>query len=139
MRNIFSRKCKEEKNLGIIEALTTLPDEIYDFNISNMSKVLKFKRCADIHRSLRLTSFMKTGLTTLFGKHISTYKGEFFFYIWRLEFEGRIYRLYTANNYGTTISVEAEIPEQDSLELAKNCIRFLTKLDSELKQITLKP
>ncbi len=131
MRNIFSRKTHKEKELGTISALPTLPKEIYDFNISNMTKVLKFT-CADVHRSIRLTSTMKSELTSLFGKHISTYRGEFLFYIWRLEFEGKIYRLYTANNYGTTISVEAEINDQDSPVLVKNCIRFLTKLDQEL-------
>lgn len=138
MRNIFNRKKHTEQDFGDIIALSSLPKEIYDFNVSNISKVLKFT-CADAHRSIRLTSTMKTELTTMFGKYLSTHRGEFLFYIWRLEFEGRIYRLYTANNYGTTISVEAEITEQDSPALAKDCIRFLTKLDSELEKIKLKP
>ena len=74
-------------------------------------------------------------LTELYGKYAYMFRGDHYFYVWRLEFDGHVFKIYTAKNYGTSISIEESYNKVDSPALKKVCINFLTKLESELLKV----
>jgi len=97
-------------------------------SVEAFEDVLSFM-CEDIKRSIRLTSVMKKQLTEEFGKHLKTFRGEFFYYIWSLNFEGENFIIYTANRKGTSIYISnCEFSDDKSQVI----IRFLSKLDEML-------
>lgn len=69
------------------------------------------------------------GLTNKFGKHNLTYKGEFFYYVWVLQFGEEVFEVCTANRKGTTITIREKNKEDKSMV----CVEFLRKLDKILK------
>jgi len=99
--------------------------------IENFRDVL-FYICDDVQRSLVLSGYLKKELTRIFGKHNTRYKGEFYYYIWILEFEGYVFEVYTAPVKGSSIS----ILNTENKDLAITCIRFLSKLEDLLKDVS---
>ena len=95
--------------------------------VENFSGVLEYIT-ADIHRIIRLTSYLKNELTDIFGKHNARYRGEFFYYVWNLEFDGDTFCIFTANGKGTTFNIHANREENKS----EKCINFLRKMDELL-------
>ena len=85
--------------------------------------------CANKERSIQLTTYLKEKLTQMFGKHNATFRGEFFFYVWVVEFEGETFNIYTASRKGTQFSIFAKYEENKS----KVCIKFLKKMEELLK------
>ena len=92
--------------------------------VENYNKVLNFI-CDDIHKSIRLTSYLKDVLTKLFGKYNQTYKGEFFYYIWVLKFGDDVFQICTAKDKGTSINILGKLTDNKT----NICIEFLTKFD----------
>lgn len=97
--------------------------------VENFSDVLSFI-CKDTKRSIRLTSYMKNNLTELFGKHNQRFKGNHYYYVWVLEFNGEVFHLYTHKDRGTDIEIIAQFGKSKTNE----CIAFLTELDKLLKE-----
>ncbi len=77
---------------------------------------------------LKLTTYLKTELTQIFGKHNTTFKGEFFYYVWIVKFDNEIFNIFTANDKGTQFSIVSKISENKS----KVCIHFLRKMEELL-------
>jgi len=96
--------------------------------VENFSDVLAFI-CKDTQRSIRLTSYMRDGLTELFGKHNQRFKGNHYYYVWVLEFNGNVFHLYTHKDRGTDIEIIHE--HENKTEI---CLSFLTELDKLLKE-----
>ena len=95
--------------------------------IENLQGVLGFI-CDDIHRSIRLTSYMKNKLTDLFGKHNQTFKGEFSYYVWVLKYREEIIYVFTNNTKGTQFCIMGEFDDKKG----KIAIEFLKKMDTLL-------
>lgn len=114
---------KKEKEMEILKM-----DGKFDLNntiaIENNSSVLNFI-VDDIHRSIRLTSYIKNELTNLFGKHNQRFKGEFHYYVWILKYGDEIFHIFTAPKKGTQICVSKTVT-------SKTCIEFLKQLDKKL-------
>lgn len=87
--------------------------------------------CDDIDRSIKLTTFLKKPLTQLFGKHNTTFRGEFFYYVWIVEFEGNIFEICTSNHKGT----QFQIVEKQDEDKSKVIIRFLRKMEELLDSV----
>jgi len=96
--------------------------------VENFRGVLNYI-CTDVERSIKLTTFMKKEMTQIFGKHNTTFKGEFFYYVWIVEFEGEIFNIATANGKGTQFSVVVRGIDDDKSKL---CINFLRKIEELL-------
>jgi len=52
--------------------------------VENYADVLQYI-CANVHRSIALSTYLKEELTQIFGKHNARYRGEFFYYVWIVE------------------------------------------------------
>jgi hypothetical protein len=53
--------------------------------------------CSDIDRSFLLSKKLKTELTQLFGKHNTSFRGEFLNSVWFVEFENEVFQIFTSN------------------------------------------
>lgn len=95
--------------------------------VENYKGVLQFI-CSNIDRSLKLATYLKDKLTKIFGKHNTRYRGEFFYYVWIVEFEGEIFQIFTANGKGTIFSIVGKRSDNKS----RVCINFLTKMEELL-------
>lgn len=95
--------------------------------VENYDGVLEFI-CADVKRSIKLTTYLKKELTELFGPHNTRFKGEFFYYVWIVQFNGEIFQIYTANGKGTQFAIVGQY-EDDKSEI---CIAFLSKMEELL-------
>jgi len=105
----------------------TIPDNIT--MVENFENVLSYI-CEDFERSVTLTKFLKEELTSLFGKHNTTYRGEFFYYVWALEFNNETFYIFTANRKGTGISIVVDKPiDEDRKSKSIICMSFLKVLE----------
>jgi len=100
--------------------------------VENYGGVLHFI-CANIDRSIKLTTYLKDELTKIFGKHNTRFRGEFFYYVWIVEFEGEIFQIFTANGKGTSFSIVGKHNDNKS----KVCIDFLTKMEELLNMTSV--
>lgn len=98
--------------------------------IENYREVLDYI-CSDIKRSIKLSTYLKDELTKLFGKHNTRFKGEFYYYVWIVLFEGEKFEIYTANGKGTQFEINAKFDDKKS----KECINFLRKMEELLDSI----
>ena len=98
--------------------------------VENFDGVLHYI-CANFKRSIALTTYLKKELTQLFGKHNTTFRGEFFFYVWIVEFDGEIFNIFTANGKGTCFVIAAKYEDDKS----KVCINFLRKMEELLDSV----
>lgn len=96
--------------------------------VENYNGVLQFI-CADVHRSITLSTYLKNELTEIFGKHNKCERNEFLNYVWLVESDGETFKIYTAKNKGTSFLIEAKYDE----DKANACIKFLTKMETLLK------
>ena len=95
--------------------------------VENFKGVLRYI-CADTKRSITLTTYLKEEFTQLFGKHNTRFRGEFFYYVWIVEFDGEIFNIFTANGKGTQFSIVAKYED----DKPKVCINFLRKMEEML-------
>lgn len=131
----FANKITGKTNYDINNLGDITVSEEYSENaksVETFKDVLGFI-CEDIHKSIRLTSSMKKELTEEFGKHIKTFRGEFFYYIWSFNFEGENFIIYTAKGKGSSFYINNCEYTDDKSEVI---IRFLTKFDEILKEKT---
>ena len=98
--------------------------------VENYKGVLQYI-CGDVQRSIKLTTYLKNELTELFGKHNTRFRGEYFYYVWIVEFDGEIFQIFTANGKGASISIVANYEDDKSTV----CINFLRKLEEMLDSI----
>ena len=98
--------------------------------VENYRGVLEFM-CGDVKRSVKLTTYLKEELTQIFGKHNTRFKGEFFYYVWIVEFNGEIFQIFTANRKGTQFSINGKNEDYKS----KVCINFLKKMEELLDSV----
>ncbi len=99
-------------------------------SVENYSGVLQYI-CADIKRSIKLTTYLKNELTEIFGVHNTRFRGEYFYYVWIVEFDGEIFNIFTANGKGVQFSIDAK----DEDDKSKVCISFLRKMEELLDAI----
>ena len=100
--------------------------------VENYREILAYI-CDDINRSIRLTKFLKNELTKIYGKHTRRFRGEFYYYVWDVEFNGEKFSIYTANNKGTSIEIDAE-PNKDKVSVIKE---FLNQLDNQIQKLNI--
>lgn len=93
-------------------------------SVENYKNVLQFI-CDDVDRSINLTKYVKDELTQLFGKNNTRFKGEYFYYVWIVEFEGEIFQIFTDKSKGTQYCIVANYEDDKS----KVCINFLRKIE----------
>jgi hypothetical protein len=98
--------------------------------VENYKGVLQYK-CDNINRSIILTTFLKNELTQLFGKHNTSFKGEFLYSVWIVEFDNEIFHIYTAKNKGTQFSIVGHLND----DKANVCIMFLEKMEKLLNNV----
>ena len=111
-----------------------------DVAVENYEGVLSYI-CSNFDRSIRLTTFNFDKLTSIFGVHNTTFKGEFNYYVWIVEFEGDVFQIFTANGKGTCFTVVDPSfsydtflgPETQPNNKSKNCLKFLKEIDNKLK------
>lgn len=96
-------------------------------SVENYDGVLQFI-CNNIERSIVLTTYLKKELTQIFGKHNTIFKGEFFYYVWIIEFEGEIFQIFTAKGKGTQFSIVGKYGDDKSMV----CMGFLGKMEELL-------
>jgi len=99
--------------------------------VENYDGVLQYI-CENVDRTLKLTTFLKKELTQIFGKHNIRFKGEFFYYVWIVEFENEIFQIFTANRKGTQFTI---IGNNYEIDKSKVCINFLKKMEELLTEI----
>lgn len=102
--------------------------------VENVEDVIHYI-CDNINRSIKLTTFLKKELTQLFGKHNTTFRGEFFYYVWIVEFDGETFNIFTANRKGTQFSIVAKYDENNLKSKTRVCINFLRKIEKMLDEI----
>lgn len=95
--------------------------------VENYNGVLQYI-CANVDRSIKLTTFLRKELTQIFGKHNTRFKGEFYYYVWIVEFDGELFEIFTADGKGTQFSIVAIHGDDKS----KVCITFLRKMEELL-------
>lgn len=71
--------------------------------VENSRKVLDYI-CSNIKRSLSLTRQLTEELTEIFGKHNTTFRGEFFHKIWILKYKDHIFEVFSSKR-GTTFQI----------------------------------
>jgi len=128
----FSKKDKKHDDLTN-KNIVKINDNNIDKNanpIENYKGVLQYI-CADVKRSIKLTTYLKEELTQIFGKHNTRFKGEFYYYVWIVEFEGEIFQIFTANGKGTQFSILAKYEDDKS----NVCINFLRKMGELLDSV----
>ncbi len=128
MKDILSNFFKRNKNhedLTNKNIVKVNSNDIYNNSVAveNYNGVLQFI-CDDVKRSIKLTTYLKEELTQIFGEHNARFKGEFFYYVWIVEFEGEIFQVFTANGKGTQFSIVGKYEDDKS----KVCINFLRKM-----------
>ena len=130
IRDLFKSKKEETFEDAPLVKSDVYNKENSDCAVENFEGVLNYI-CSDVKRSIRLTSTMKDELKEIFGKQLTTvFNGEFKFWLWVFNFEGEVFRVYTANVKGTCISIEANYGE----DKGKVCRHFLHMLDKKLKE-----
>ena len=97
--------------------------------IENYRRVLSYL-VGNIKRSIRLTKKLNDELTILFGKHNTTFRGEFFHRIWIVEFKGETFNIYSSNR-GTSIEIVANYDDDKSFI----CIEFIKTLEEMILKI----
>lgn len=96
--------------------------------IENYKDILGFI-ADDNERLFTITNYIKDELTNIYGKYTRTFKGEFLFYVWDVEFKDELFSIYTTKEKGTSISIHAEENEDKS-----NVIKdFIIDLENKLK------
>jgi hypothetical protein len=98
--------------------------------VENFHGVLDFL-CDDINRSIRLTSYNRKALTTLFGKHTQMFKGDHNYYVWVLKYGEEIFYVFTNNTRGTQFCIVADIDSKKT----DVCIGFLNKIAEMLNKL----
>ena len=88
--------------------------------VENYRNVLDYI-CKDIHRSIKLTSYLKNELTQLFGEHNTTYKGEYKYHVWIVEFGNEIFQIFTHKDKGTQFSIVAKYTDK-AVNFIMRCI-----------------
>ena len=124
---IHKKQNKINKNINKVDS------DIINKNstpVENYKGVLQFI-CDDFKRSIKLTTYLKEELTKIFGKHNTRFKGEFFYYVWIVEFGGETFQIFTAKGKGTQFSIVAEYKDDKS----KVCIDFLKKMEELLDSV----
>ncbi len=95
--------------------------------VENSRKVLDYI-CSNIKRSLSLTRQLTEELTEIFGKHNTTFRGEFFHKIWILKYKDHTFEVFSSKR-GTTFQI---ITKSDGSTLtpeeADISIEFLQKI-----------
>lgn len=76
-----------------------------------------------------VTSYMKNELTQLFGKHSTRVKLDYNYYVWIVGFKGYIFNIYTHKKNGTHYSTNADISEDNLID-----IEFLNELNFMLNK-----
>ncbi len=99
-------------------------------SVENYKGVLQYI-CADLKRSIKLSTYLKEELTQIFGKHNTRFKGEFHYYVWIVKFEGETFQIFTANGKGTQFSILAKYEDDKS----NVCINFLRKMEELLDSV----
>ncbi len=126
--NLFKKEKKYFTDIEKSEIIKTGKNTIENsFPVENYRNVLYYM-CLDIDRSLLLTKYLKNELNKCFGKHNTTFKGEFLYYVWILEFESETYHIFTAKNKGSRIQIVGNLKDDKSVK----SIRFLKKLESKI-------
>jgi hypothetical protein len=90
--------------------------------------------CDSLKRSIRLSKCLKEELTEIFGEHNTRFRGEFFYYVWIVEFEGETFSIFTASGKGTQFSILAKYEEDKS----GVCEKFLKEMEMLLKNLKQK-
>ena len=97
----LQNKCKD----GIVQGMNVL-------NFVNYTKLRsdKIKGKQTFEQFLRSYNhlFLKNNvkeLTQIFGKHSLTFKGEYLFKVWVIQFKNRTFAIYSNKEYGTTIEI----------------------------------
>jgi len=83
------------------------------------------------NEGLNLMSYLKNDLTKIFGEHNKTFRGEFFNYVWNVDFDGESFQIFTAKGKGTEYLIVAKYDDDKS----EVCINFLKKLKSLLDKL----
>lgn len=126
------------KKFNQIEKDTPISDEIVKLDtnklstlnsipVENSRKVLSYI-CANIKRSISLSRQLTEELTEIFGKHNTTFRGEFFHKIWILKYKNHIFEVFSSKR-GTTFQIVKEsegttlTPEEEDIS-----IEFLQKI-----------
>jgi len=99
--------------------------------VENFDGVLHYM-CANIKRSIKLTSSSKEKLAQLFGEHNTRYRGNYFYYVWVVEFDGEIFNIFTAKGRGMEFSIVAKYDSKKRDEKSRVCINFLRKMEELL-------
>ena len=95
--------------------------------VENSRKVLDYI-CSNIKRSLSLTRQLTEELTEIFGKHNTTFRGEFFHKIWILKYKDHIFEVFSSKR-GTTFQIITEsVGSTLTPEEADISIEFLQKI-----------
>ena len=122
----MSKENEDLMNKNIIKIDNSNIDE-ESTRVENYVGVLQYI-CDDVKRSIKLTTYLKEELTQIFGIHNTRFKGEFYYYVWIVEFDGEIFQIFTANGKGTQFEIEAKY-EYDKSNV---CINFLRKIEELL-------
>jgi len=95
--------------------------------VENSRKVLDYI-CSNIKRSLSLTRQLTEELTEIFGKHNTTFRGEFFHKIWILKYKDHTFEVFSSKR-GTTFQIITEsVGSTLTPEEADISIEFLQKI-----------
>lgn len=136
MKNVVSKfKSLLNKNGNDLrdEPITKIDSKdltIHTTAVENYDGVLSYV-CSNVKRSIQLTTYLKDELTEIFGKHNTRFKGEFYYYVWIVEYDNEIFHIFTANGKGTQFSIAAKLGDDKS----KVCINFLKKMESLLVEL----
>jgi len=87
--------------------------------------------CGDVNRSIKLTTYLKDELTQIFGSHNTRFRGEFYYYVWIVEFNNETFNIFTANGKGTRINIEGKYYDDKS----KVCMEFLKEIERLLDNL----
>lgn len=77
---------------------------------------------------INLHGFLKQELLETFGKQAFTFRSEFYYRVWILDFKGYTFSIWTANTKGTCIYIHTTQEEASSPELAPIMIDFYKEL-----------
>ena len=95
--------------------------------VENSRKVLDYI-CSNIKISLSLTRQLTEELTEIFGKHNTTFRGEFFHKIWILKYKDHTFEVFSSKR-GTTFQIITEsVGSTLTPEEADISIEFLQKI-----------
>lgn len=104
-------------------------------DIANNFKVLK--ACCGFE-NIVLSSDNRKIFKQLFGKQNGTFKGEFFYYFWNIDYKGYAIRIYTAKTKGTVydlMNYNGTVDDyQDDDFVADIMIEFLEELKNKINE-----